>query len=177
MESWPSHRTIKEVPRPHSLIWPLTPFLPSSGVLKLSQPFWSLVKYCNGKCIPSSSSEKILPVYENPSLIDYGLMLLLLLVCHFSRVWLCETAWTAAPWLAFPWDSPGKNTGVGCHFPLQCMHACMLSRFSCVDSAILWTAAPRLLCPRDTPGKNTGVGCHFLLLYGLILEGKKIQQN
>ena len=19
------------------------------------------------------------------------------------------------------WDSPGKNTGVGCHFPLQCM--------------------------------------------------------
>ena len=21
----------------------------------------------------------------------------------------------------FPWDSPGKNTGVGCHFLLQCM--------------------------------------------------------
>ena len=20
-----------------------------------------------------------------------------------------------------PWDSPGKNTVVGCHFPLQCM--------------------------------------------------------
>ena len=20
-----------------------------------------------------------------------------------------------------PWDSPGQNTGVGCHFPLQCM--------------------------------------------------------
>ena len=20
-----------------------------------------------------------------------------------------------------PWDSPGNNTGVGCHFPLQCM--------------------------------------------------------
>ena len=20
-----------------------------------------------------------------------------------------------------PWDSPGKSTGVGCHFPLQCM--------------------------------------------------------
>ena len=20
-----------------------------------------------------------------------------------------------------PWDSPGKNAGVGCHFPLQCM--------------------------------------------------------
>ena len=23
--------------------------------------------------------------------------------------------------LPHPWDSPGKNTGVGCHFPLQCM--------------------------------------------------------
>ena len=25
--------------------------------------------------------------------------------------------------LLCPWDSPGKNTGVGCHFLLQCMHA------------------------------------------------------
>jgi len=24
-------------------------------------------------------------------------------------------------WLSRPWDSPGKNTGVGCHFLLQCM--------------------------------------------------------
>ena len=23
-------------------------------------------------------------------------------------------------WLLRPWDSPGKNTGVGCHFLLQC---------------------------------------------------------
>ena len=23
--------------------------------------------------------------------------------------------------LLCPWDSPGKNTGVGCHFPFQCM--------------------------------------------------------
>ena len=26
--------------------------------------------------------------------------------------------------LLCPWDSPGKNTGVGCHFLLQCMYAC-----------------------------------------------------
>ena len=25
--------------------------------------------------------------------------------------------------LLCPWDSPGKNTGVGCHFFFQCMHA------------------------------------------------------
>ena len=24
--------------------------------------------------------------------------------------------------LLHPWDSPGKNTGVGCHFLLQCMN-------------------------------------------------------
>ena len=28
-------------------------------------------------------------------------------------------AWHAA--IPRPWDSPGKNTGVGCHFLLQCM--------------------------------------------------------
>ena len=26
-----------------------------------------------------------------------------------------------SPPLPHPWDSPGKNTGVGCHFLLQCM--------------------------------------------------------
>ena len=29
--------------------------------------------------------------------------------------------------LIHPWDSPGKNTGVGCHFLLQCMHACQVA--------------------------------------------------
>ena len=33
----------------------------------------------------------------------------LLLLSHFSHVW------------PHPWDSPGKNTGVGCHFLLQCI--------------------------------------------------------
>ena len=30
--------------------------------------------------------------------------------------------------LPCPWDSPGKNTGVGCHFLLQCMKVKTLSR-------------------------------------------------
>ena len=38
------------------------------------------------------------------------LLLLLLLLSRFSRVRFPR-----------PWDSPGKNTGVGCHFLLQCM--------------------------------------------------------
>ena len=45
----------------------------------------------------------------------------LLLLSRFSRVRLCVTPETAATRLPRPWDSPGKNTGVGCHFLLQCM--------------------------------------------------------
>ena len=46
---------------------------------------------------------------------------LLLLLSRFSRVRLCATPETAAHQAPHPWDSPGKNTGVGCHFLLQCM--------------------------------------------------------
>ena len=49
------------------------------------------------------------------------MLLLLLLLGRFSHVWLCATPETAATRLPSPWDSPGKNTGVGCHFLLQCM--------------------------------------------------------
>ena len=48
-------------------------------------------------------------------------MLLLLLLSRFSRVRLCATPQMAATRLLRPWDSPGKNTGVGCHVLLQCM--------------------------------------------------------
>ena len=45
----------------------------------------------------------------------------LLLLSHFSRVRLCATHRRQPTRLPCPWDSPGKNTGVGCHFLLQCM--------------------------------------------------------
>ena len=47
--------------------------------------------------------------------------LLLLLLSHFSRVRLCATPLTEPTRLPLPRDSPGKNTGVGCHFLLQHM--------------------------------------------------------
>ena len=46
--------------------------------------------------------------------------MLLLLSC-ISRVRLCATPQTAAHQAPRPWHSPGKNTGVGCHFLLQYM--------------------------------------------------------
>ena len=48
--------------------------------------------------------------------MESGLMLLL---SRFSRVRLCVTPQTGAH--QAPWDSPGKNTGMGCYFFLQCM--------------------------------------------------------
>ena len=50
-----------------------------------------------------------------------ALSLLLLLLSRFSHVQLCATPQMAAYQAPHPWDSPGKNTGVGCQFPLQCM--------------------------------------------------------
>ena len=43
------------------------------------------------------------------------------LLSHFSRVQLCATPQTTAHQAPRPWDSPDKNTGVGCHFLLQCL--------------------------------------------------------
>ena len=40
-------------------------------------------------------------------------------LCSLSRVQLFVTPQTGPIRLLCPWDSPGKNTGVGCHFLLQ----------------------------------------------------------
>ena len=37
----------------------------------------------------------------------------------FNHVRLCATLWTVAHQAPLSWDSPGKNTGVGCHALLQ----------------------------------------------------------
>ena len=47
-----------------------------------------------------------------------------------------------------PWDSPGKSTGVGCHFPLQCMQVKSESEVA--------QSCPTLLDPMDCspPGSS-----------------------
>ena len=62
-----------------------------------------------------------------------------------------------------PWDSPGKNTGVGCHVLLQCMKVKSESEDA--------QSCPTLSNPMDCslPGSSIGgdtplqVGCHCLL--------------
>ena len=65
-----------------------------------------------------------------------------------------------------PWDSPGKNTGVGCHFLVQCVK--VKSESEVAQSCLTLRdpmdfSLPRLLCPWGFPGKSTGMGCHCLL--------------
>ena len=71
-------------------------------------------------------------------------------------------------WLRSPWNSPGKNTGVGCHFLLQCMKVKRESQVAqlCLTQRPHGLQPTRLLHPWDFPGKSTGVGCHCLLQLG-----------
>ena len=65
-----------------------------------------------------------------------------------------------------PWDSPGKNTGVGCHFLLQCMK--VKSESEVAQSCLTLSNPMDCSLPGSSvhgifPGKSTGVGCHCLL--------------
>ena len=69
--------------------------------------------------------------------------------------------------LSHPWDSPGKNTGVGCHFLLQCMkvksesevaQSC-LTLSNLMDCSLPGSSVHGILQARVL----TGVGCHCLL--------------
>ena len=74
--------------------------------------------------------------------------------------------------LPHPWDSPGKNTGVGCHFLLQCMK--VKSESEVTQSSRPHGLQPtRILRPWDFLGKSTGVACHCLLRHGKINSYKR----
>ena len=110
-------------------------------------------------------------------LLEVG-MLLLLLLSHFSHVRLCATPQMAAHQAPRPWDSPGKNTGVGCHFLLQCMKGKRESEVaqSCATisnpmdcslsgSSVHGIFQARVLEKKEKrkKKKSTGVGCQCLL--------------
>src|SRR5574337_1206671 len=68
--------------------------------------------------------------------------------------------------LPHPWDSQGKNTGVGCHFLLQCVKMKSESEVaqSCPTlSDPMDCGLPGSSVHGDSPGKNIGMGCHALL--------------
>ena len=97
---------------------------------------FSRQEYCSGLPhllpgdLPNPGIKPVPPALQVDSLpLSYqgspgNAMLLLLLLSRFSCVWLCATPQTAAhqapPSLGFSLGVSG-NTGVGCHFLLQCM--------------------------------------------------------
>ena len=117
-----------------------------------------------------STAEREEPLIHMPSLIKAKLLLLLLL-SHFSSVWLCATPQTAAhqapPSLGFS----RQEHWSGLLFPSP-MHESEKWKWS--SSVVSNSYRPhgkqltKLLHPWDFLGKSTGVGCHCLLQKGKI---------
>ena len=87
--------------------------------------------------------------------------MLLLLLSRFSRVRLCGPHRRQPTRLPCPWDSPGKNSGVGCHFLLQCMK--VKSESEVAKSCRTLSDPTDCSLPGSSihgifPGKSTGVG-------------------
>ena len=78
-----------------------------------------------------------------------------------------------------PWDSPGKDTGVGCHFLLQCMK--MKSKVKSLGrvqpSETSWAAAFQAPPSMGFSRQSTGVRCHCFLQKGSYqgLKGAKTE--
>ena len=80
------------------------------------------VKYISWKMVEWESQHRVQSLHGlTVSKLDMEGVLLLLLLSHFSRVRLVRSHRQQPKRLLCPWDSPDKNTGVGCHFLLQCM--------------------------------------------------------
>ena len=107
-------------------------------------------------------------------------MRMLLLLSRFSRVQLCVTPQMAAHQAPLSLGFPGKNTGMGCHFLLQCTEVKSESEVT--------QSFPTLSDPMDSsppgssvhgidfPGKSTGVGCHCLLC-SMRIRNKNLRNN
>ena len=95
------------------------------------------------------------------SIVPYGCAVL----SHFSRIWLFATPRTVARQAPRPWDSPGKNTGVGCHALLQGILSIKeLNPF--LFCLLHWQVGSLPLAP---PGKPMPYGADIQLLVDIFL--------
>ena len=97
-------------------------------------------------------------------------------VKSLSRVWLFVTPWTTPTRLLCPWDFPGKNTGVGCHFLLQGIFPTQGSnQVSCIAGRC-FTLYALAWWQRHRGSPNTAK--HLLILINLkILQGLSITDD
>ena len=92
--------------------FPSSCLLTSFPSLRQTQTHWKLVTF---PLLPGS-------FFACVAIQSRCLVLIVAAVCvlsRFSRVRLFVTPWTLAHQVLCPWDSPGQNTGVGCHALLQ----------------------------------------------------------
>ena len=88
-------------------------------------------------------------------------------------VWLLQPHALWSSRLLCPWDSPGKNTGVGCHFllqrifPTQGLNPGLLH---CRQILYCWDATEALLNHQRSPSEVTTIGIY--LLRGVTLYAK-----
>ena len=80
---------------------------------------------------------------------------------RFSHVQPCVTLWTVAyhreSYVLCPWDSPGKSTGVGCHFLLQGIYLTQGSNLSLLH----WQVGFLPLAPPGNPLRIIPVWFYF----------------
>ena len=74
---------------------------------------------------------------------------------------LCDPMGCSPPGLSVQWDSPSKNTGVGCHALLQGIFPTQGSN-PCILYLLHWKAASLALAPRGKPSSNSQ---HTLTVY------------
>ena len=82
-------------------------------------PLYLLFQFCNHS---DSINKQLQKKWSTWSLLFYfalGSCMHACMLNRFSSVRLAATLWTVAAKLLCLWDSPGKNTGMGCHFLLQ----------------------------------------------------------
>ena len=84
-------------------------------ILKINREVKSKYKYNASWSIQFNSQS--IPFWNTNCVEDNG-TLIKQDIHHHDSVW--PHGWQQTR-LCRPWDSPGKNTGVGCHFLLQCM--------------------------------------------------------
>ena len=97
----------------------------------------------------------------------YMILLMLLLLSHFSCVRLCDPIDGSPPGYAIPGILQARTLEwVAISFSNAWKWKVKVKSLNHVRLlATPWTAAHRLLHPWDFPGKSTGVGCHCLLCH------------
>ena len=111
------------------------PYL-SSSTLSLRQPdgiFWIFI------LLSREMSANIVSSSQRQWLCVRACVCMCVCVCTLSCIQLFGTPWTIAHRLLSPWDSPDKNTGVGCHFLLQGIFPTQGSN-SCLLCLLHWQA-------------------------------------